>query len=559
MIRTPVVTALVVLSLGCGSKSSPGGGTGGSTTGTGGTNATGGTTATGGATGTGGTSATGGSIGTGGTRATGGSTGTGGTATGGTSGGADQSVLERNNHPSRDGIFLQPTLTKTAAAKMAADTGFAATFTGAMWASPLYLQKGPNGKGVFFAATTGNDVFALDETTGAQVWKHNIGSSPTANGGSPTCGNIHPLGIISTPVINTATTPPTIYVAGAIGTTSIMSHQVHALSTTDGTEVSGWPVDVSNATSGSIIFDTVHQNQRSALSLVGSTLYVAYGGHIGDCGNYHGWVMGIDTQDPAMRGGWATSGQGEGIWGAAGMASDGNGVFALTGNNTPKMTTHFDSEEAVRITKLGTLSDSYYPTSWHTMDNGDADLGASNPVYVTLAGSTPSKILVVVSKDGHMYLLDATALGGMGGQKVDYMVATGTMAIHTAVAAYTTAKGLYVTFGTDTGALCPGGGSKNIMSVLIAPGSPPKPNIAWCAPLAGKVTGPISTTTDGTSDVVVWYMNNGKLNGVDGDTGAAIYTSSNSCANVEQWTSPIAANGRIIVGGDGNLCSWSPH
>ena len=92
-------------------------------------------------------------------------------------------MLERNNHPSRDGIFLQPTLTKAAAAKMAADTGFKATFTGAMWASPLYLQKGPGGKGVFFAVTTGNDVFALDETTGAQVWKHNIGSSPTANGG----------------------------------------------------------------------------------------------------------------------------------------------------------------------------------------------------------------------------------------------------------------------------------------------------------------------------------------------------------------------------------------
>ena len=45
----------------------------------------------------------------------------------------------------------------------------------------------------------------------------------------------------------------------------------------------------------------------------------------------------------------------------------------------------------------------------------------------------------------------------MGGQKVDFMVANSTMAIHTAVAAYTTAKGLYVTFGTDTAPLCPGG------------------------------------------------------------------------------------------------------
>ena len=51
---------------------------------------------------------------------------------------------------------------------MALDTDFKADFTGAMWASPLYLENGPGGKGVFFAVTTGNDVFALDETTGAR-------------------------------------------------------------------------------------------------------------------------------------------------------------------------------------------------------------------------------------------------------------------------------------------------------------------------------------------------------------------------------------------------------
>ncbi|HZL19889.1 MAG TPA: hypothetical protein VFG23_19295, partial [Polyangia bacterium] len=248
------------------------------------------------------------------------------------------------------------------------------------------------------------------------------------------------------------------------------------------------------------------------------------------------------------------------IWGAAGMASDGTGVFALTGNNTAGVTTHLDSEEAVRITGLGTLADSFYASTWKTMDSGDADLGASNPVYFELPCSTPSKILTVVSKDGHMYLLDAGALGGMGGQKVDFMVANGAMSIHTAVASYTTAKGRYVTFGTDSGAVCPGspsGSGKSIVSVLIAPGAPPKPQVAWCAPLSGSTTGPISTTTDGTSEVVVWYMNNGKLSGVDGDTGAAIYTSSNTCSGVRQWTSPIAVNGRIVTTGDGHLCSWS--
>jgi hypothetical protein len=559
-----------------GSTGSGGNGSGGNT-GAGGNSATGsgGTVATGGTTGSGGTAATGGA---GGAKATGGANGTGGaagakatggaggsatgsggaTSSGGSTGsGGDPSVLERNNHPSRDGVFIQPSLTKAMAGKMAADTTFnsGATYTGAVWASPLYLQNGPGGKGAFFIPTTGNDVLALDETAGTTLWKKNVGSAPSSTGAG--CGNISPIGIISTPVIDE--TARVIYVAGAIGTSSIMDHQVHALSVEDGTEKSGWPFSAMKLTSGGTAFMPQPQNQRSALSLVGGTLYVAYGGHIGDCGAYHGWVAGISTSNPTNFGGWATGGQGEGIWAAGGMASDGTGVFALTGNNTPKLTTHYDSEEAVRITGLGTRSDLFYATSWHSMDMGDADLGASNPVYVELSGATPSKMLVVISKDGHMYLLDAGSLGGMGGQKVDFMVANGTMAIHTAVASYKTAAGLYVVFGTDSGAVCPSGGGKNIVSVLIAPGSPPKPSVAWCAPLSGPVTGPISTTTDGTSDVVVWYMNNGKLAGVDGDTGASVYTSSNSCAGVRQWTSPIAVKGRIVVAGDGNMCSWSPH
>ena len=478
-------------------------------------------------------------------------------------GGADtsQAVLERNKHPSRDGVFVQPTLTKAKAATMTLDAAFlpklnASTVTGGnnVWASPLYLPNGPSGKGAFFAVTTGNDVYALDETTGATVWTHNIGSSPTANGVS--CGNIHPLGILSTPVIDAASR--TIYVAGAIGTTSISDHQVHALSIDDGSEKSGWPVSVSTVTSGGMAFMPPPQNQRSALSLVGGKVYVAYGGHVGDCGPYHGWVIGVDAKDPTMKGGWATGGQGEGIWAAGGMASDGTGVFALTGNNTAGVTTHLDSEEAVRITGLGTLADSFYAASWKTMDGSDADLGASNPVYFEVPGATPSKILAVVSKDGHLYLLDAGHLGGIGGQKVDLMVATGAMSIHTAVASYTTAKGRYLTFGTDSGAVCPsGGGGKSIVSVRIPPGAPPAPKVAWCAPLGGSTTGPISTTTDGTNEVVVWYMNSGKLSGVDGDTGAAIFTSTNTCSGVRQWTSPIAVNGRIVTTGDGHLCAWS--
>ena len=55
-------------------------------------------------------------------------------------------------------------------------------------------------------------------------------------------------------------------------------------------------------------------------------------------------------------------------------------------------------------------------------------------------------------------------------------------------------------------------------------------------------------------------MNSGKLTGVDGDTGARRSSAgTDTCTGVRQWTSPIAVKGRIVVGGDGHLCSWSPH
>jgi len=316
---------------------------------------------------------------------------------------SDDSVLERNHHPSRDGLYVQPALTKVAVTNMAMETTFAATFAGNTWASPLFLANGPGGKGLFFAVTSGNDVFALDETTGATVWTKNLGTAPTTTGQS--CGDISPIGIISTPVIDEKAR--TIYLAGAIGdTTGITAHQIHALSVDDGSERAGWPVDVSTISSAGVTFTASPQNQRSALSLVNGILYVAYGGHNGDCGTYRGWVMAVDTAKPTSRGAFVTGGaRGEAIWAAGGMASDGNGVFAATGNNLAGATTHADSEEIVRVTGLGAVDRSttasvFYPASWQAMDSADADMSSSSPVYL----ASPSPMVAAVSKISLAYL-----------------------------------------------------------------------------------------------------------------------------------------------------------
>lgn len=572
--------AVLCLSLTCGGTSSHKGGetpsgTGGDSGGGGAPGNNGGSTGSAGKPGTpppsggsagssstggnGGAMAGGGRAGNGGMAGANGNGGAGGMTMAGGSGGMPaamrgNSVLERNNHPSRDGLFVQAGLTKAKAATFKMDANFKASFMGNMWASPLYLEDGPGGKGVFFAVTTGNDVFALDEATGAVVWKANLGPSPMQSGAG--CGSIHPIGILSTPVIDAKTR--TIYIGAAIGGAAIERHEVHALSVDDGKPRMGWPVDVGKALAGK--FNVQPQNQRSALSLLNGILYVAYGGHVGDCGPYRGWVVAISTANPTQVTGWSTGGVHEGIWPAGGMASDGTNIFASTGNGNANM--HADSEEVVRLTGMATVDRTtgvYWPKTWRAMDGGDQDMSSSNPVYVEVPGATPPAFVVAPSKDGHLFFLDPKKLGSEGGELIDFQIAAKNapvMAVRATPTVYTTAKGVHVALTIDRQAICPNNVTgQAVLAVFVPPGAPPKPEIAWCAPINGQ-SAPITTTTDGKAETIVWYVSGGSLVGVDGETGAQVYRSMESCSGVRQWTSPIAVKGRIIVGGDGHLCAF---
>jgi hypothetical protein len=519
-------------------------GTAGATAGTAG--------ATGGATGTAGAGGATGTAGAAGSGTAGSTTGTAGTAPVDTS----ASVLERNKHASRDGAFVQPGLTKAKAATLTMDTAFAATFSGGMRASPLYLANGPMNKGVFFAVTTSNMVYALDETTGATVWMHSIGQAASGTGAG--CGE-GPIGIQGTPAIDAQAR--TIYVAGGTGGGGVTSHEVHALSVDDGSEKAGWPVKVDGVKSGGNTFNPSIHNQRGALSLVNGILYVPYGGYNGDCAPYHGWVVAIDTKNPTSIGAWATGGQGEAIWASGGLASDGTNVFATTGNSTNGIANHADSEEIVRLTGLATVDAAtgrFWPNEWRNMDGGDADLGASSPVYFELPGATPSTLVAAVAKNGAFYIVNSKNLGGAGNALVSYKATKSGnndgSSVRTAMASYETAMGRYVVFNGNSPNCPTGNGS--ILSILVKPGAPPTAANAFCAP-GGSNTAPITTSTDGKSEVVIWYMSGGKLIGADGDTGAMIFNGgTGTCSNVFRWTSPIAANGRIVVGGDGHLCAW---
>jgi hypothetical protein len=498
----------------------------------------------------------------------------GGAQDGGAAPNPGASVLERNANPARTGHFVQPTLDRAHVTKMLLEKNYMALFAGDVWASPLYLERGPGGRGAFFVVTTANQVLAIDELTGSTLWATTIGPSPVSNG--VPCGDIHPLGILGTPLIDAASR--TIYVAGAIGTSTIARHEVHALSVEDGQERAGWPVDVGKSSGGA--FDAPSQNQRAAVSLVGGILYVAYGGHAAGCGNYRGWVFAIDTARPTSAVGWSTNGAGDGIDAPGGMASDGTGVFAVTGQSASDAPSHLDDQEVLHLTGLSALSrddaNVFVPASWRSMDMAGADLGASSPMLLEIPGS-PTTYVVVLSGDGHMYLLDRERLGGMGGQVVDFQIAAGAMSIRTAPTTYTTSQGTYVALTAASGVTCPlgspappaGNSGQVVVSVLIEPGAPPKPKIAWCYYLITGQGSPVSTTTDGRSDPIVWFMNDVKLLGLDGDTGHEVYDGTHdisgipfadrTCPGVHAWTSPIAVKGRMVVAAGGRLCTWAPQ
>jgi hypothetical protein len=498
--------------------------------------------------------------------------GSGGSGSGGGSGGADSgppagtSVLQFHSHVNRDGFFVDPVITKAAAAGFKRDTTFSGAFTGNAYASPLYVQNGPGGKGAFYVATEADIVYALDETSGAVVWQTSVGT-PAQNTGAG-CGNISPIGITGTPAIDLATRLIVFSAASADGSGNIATHTIHALSIDDGKEA--WKVDVSTLKDASgLSFSPQPQNQRSAVLLLGSTAYVAYGGHYGDCGDYHGWVVGVPLASPTAAKAWATQVKGAGIWGPGGPASDGQSLYVATGNGFGGSATWAESEGIFRLDPgpsfTNQSADYFAPSNWQSLDQGDVDISGSQPLVIDAPSMTPAALVMAQGKDGNLYLLDRGNLGGVGTANVGTLnVLSGEI---TNAGAWATVGGAtYVVVRPNQGGSgvgCPNGTAGDLVAVKLDPSAPQKMTVAWCANGQGEGS-PIITTSDGNADALVWTAGaeaSNQLHAWDLATGAVVFaggTTADKLAKVRRFTTPIAANGRVFVGGDGKLFAFKP-
>jgi hypothetical protein len=173
---------------------------------------------------------------------------------------------------------------------------------------------------------------------------------------------------------------------------------------------------------------------------------------------------------------------------------------------------------------------------------------------LTVPGATPSTILAAASKNGHMFLLDPKNLGGMSGHLLDLPFSTGPVA--SSLLSYTTTTGVHLLVNTADGGPC---GAGSLVSFLVTPTNPPELTQAWCAPIGGH-PGQLVTTSDGKNNPVVWSLNGGYVSAYDGNAGFLAYNGANApCPSGAGYRTPIAVKGRIIVGGDNQLCSLSPH
>jgi hypothetical protein len=100
-----------------------------------------------------------------------------------------------------------------------------------------------------------------------------------------------------------------------------------------------------------------------------------------------------------------------------------------------------------------------------------------------------------------------------------------------------------------------------ISAYRVTPTNPPAILSAWTVSQNGRGS-PGVTTTDGTSNTIVWVVGtqgDQRLHGYDGDTGAVIYAGGEAnelMSGTRQWNTGIVARSRIYFGADNKIYAF---
>jgi len=469
---------------------------------------------------------------------------------------ADSSVLTYHGALDRSGRYVVPGLTYERARGLHLDPSFHATLRGAVYAQPLFWRDPGSGKAVLIVATDQDEVHAIDANSGAQVWTRSLGE-PVPRSALP-CGNLPTLGVTGSPVIDPKRA--TLYLDAMVMRGDEPRHEINALALADGSIEPGWPVDVGTALKGS--FTPAVQNQRGALALFDGRVFVPYSGHFGDCGDYHGTVVGVSESDPAKVESFATRARGGGIWGQGGVTGDGKSLFVATGN-TFGARAWGDGEAVLRLSlTLARPVDSrdyFAPSNWRFLDGADRDLGSTAPIPLDVPSAKGVRRLIfAIGKSGDAYLIDRDNLGGIGHPLLtEHVMANVTIA---SPAVWSVGDSVFVAL-QGYGANCPPDKTgKGLVALRISVDPSPKIETVWCATVQGNRGSPIVTTTEGGANPIVFIVGaeaDNRLYAFRGDDGELIASPPEHMRSFRRFETLIAAGDRLYAASGGQVYAFA--
>jgi hypothetical protein len=146
--------------------------------------------------------------------------------------GYDPSVYQHHRNGTRDGVYIDPVFTQTAAKTTHVLTGFMGKVSTIVYAQPLYVERGPGGVETFVVATEDNHVTTYNATNGAAIWDTGpsvIGPCATMN---PPGGQVDSssIGITGTPYIDIGSRTIFFDAMTTPDNNSTFHHKVFALS-----------------------------------------------------------------------------------------------------------------------------------------------------------------------------------------------------------------------------------------------------------------------------------------------------------------------------------------
>ncbi len=342
----------------------------------------------------------------------------------------------------RQGLNAQET-TLTLSNVNSTSFGLLGNFTvdGKVDAQPLFVASLPLASGAvnaLFVATEHDTVFALNSSTGAQLWKSSILPAGETTSDPRSCNQITPeIGITATPVIDRAAgTHGAIFVVGMSKDAAGAYHQrLHALDLLSGAELPGSPTEITatypgsgeNSSGGNVVFNPAQYAERVGLTLVNGTVYTAWTSHC-DIQPYTGWVIGFNEKTLAESTvlNLTPNGSEGAVWMSGyGLAADPAGALYLldaNGSLDPGFTaTGFPmrNDFGNAILKLSTTSglavtDFWEPFNTNAESDADVDLGSGGAMLLpdlTDSSGTVRHLLVGAGKDRNIYVADRDNLG----------------------------------------------------------------------------------------------------------------------------------------------------